>query len=150
MKDKLRLADMGGWSAEYEGLGSSEAHAIANSDGQVVAIAVTRSAGVYPPEATSIARRIVACCNVCDGISTGQLESDFAQGYEPWGHVQHLRAQLDELRKAAGCALALCYEAADFRNGVTDPTGAIDEGSMRAVEVLRDLENAIKNASGTA
>lgn len=100
MSDKLKMADMGGWSAEYDGLGSSAAHAIANSAGEVVAIAVTRGGGFYPPEVTPIAQRIVACWNACTGIPTEQLESDFAQGYEPWGDVQHLRAQRDELLSA--------------------------------------------------
>lgn len=100
MKYKLRLADMGGWRTEYAGYGSTAAHAIANAQGEVIAIAVRKSMNFRPPNVTPIARRIVACCNACTGITTEQLESDFAQGYEPWGDVQHLRAQRDELISA--------------------------------------------------
>ena len=100
MTDKFELVPMGEWIAYHGGTGSNSACAIGNSEGEVVAIAVTRGGGFHPPEATPIARRIVACCNACTGIPTEQLESDFAQGYEPWGDVQHLRAQRDDLLSA--------------------------------------------------
>lgn len=53
------------------------------------------------------ARRIVACVNACRTRTTEQLEMDDLQGYEPWGHVEHLKQQHGELLAAleeiAGC-----------------------------------------------
>lgn len=46
------------------------------------------------------ARRLVACWNACIGITTEQLQSDHDQGYEPWGHVQHLTTGRDALLDA--------------------------------------------------
>lgn len=43
------------------------------------------------------ARRIVACVNACRTRTTEQLEMDDLQGYEPWGHVEHLNQQRDGL-----------------------------------------------------
>lgn len=57
-------------------------------------------AAVYVFLCEDSARRLAACWNACEGVSTERLESDTAQGYEPWGHVQHLQAQRDELLAA--------------------------------------------------
>jgi hypothetical protein len=46
------------------------------------------------------ARRLMACWNACTGITTEQLQSDHDQGYEPWGHVQHLTTGRDALLDA--------------------------------------------------
>lgn len=43
-------------------------------------------------------RRLVACWNYCQGKTTEELEGDFAQGYEPWRHVEHLEAERDAFK----------------------------------------------------
>lgn len=50
--------------------------------------------------AHNVARRIVACVNACEGVSTALLEQDRLQGYEPRGHVKHLQDQRDQLLAA--------------------------------------------------
>lgn len=52
------------------------------------------------PAMEANARRLVACWNACTGITTEQLQSDHDQGYEPWGHVQHLTTGRDALLDA--------------------------------------------------
>lgn len=51
------------------------------------------------------------------------------------------------LREAASAVLAMCDSIGDFRNGVTDPTGTIDEGAIRAGELLEDLRRALATPS---
>lgn len=100
MTDKLKLVAMRGWNAYHEGIGSTSACAIGNDRGDVVAMAVTRGDGWDVPSAAPMARRVVACWNACAGIPTKQLENDFAKGYQPWGDVQNLREQRDQLLAA--------------------------------------------------
>jgi hypothetical protein len=50
------------------------------------------------------ARRIVACWNACIDVPTEKLESDFQQGYEPWGHVGHLRQHAELVEALKGLA----------------------------------------------
>jgi hypothetical protein len=47
------------------------------------------------------------------------------------------------LVRAASAVLAMCDSIGEFRNGVTDSTGTIDEGSVRAGELLEDLRAAL-------
>lgn len=50
---------------------------------------------------------------------------------------------MTDLLKAAAAVLAMCESIGDFRNGVTDPTGSIDEGEVRAGELLEELRAAL-------
>jgi hypothetical protein len=45
------------------------------------------------------ARRIVACVNLLEGIPTEQIESDWKQGWEPYGAAKHFESERDALRE---------------------------------------------------
>ncbi len=47
------------------------------------------------------------------------------------------------LREAMERLVCMCEHYGDFRNGVTDPTGSIDEGVIRATEVIRAARAAL-------
>ncbi len=79
-----------------------------------------------------IYRRQAACWNACTGIPTEQLESDFAQGYEPWGEVQHLSKQRDHL--LAALRLAVLQNSHDM---------------LLTGEEIRFCESTIAKALGT-
>ena len=53
-----------------------------------------------------------------------------------------------ELLEALQALLYMADEHGDFRNGVTDPTGAIDEGNVRAAETFKMCRAAILKATG--
>lgn len=57
------------------------------------------------------------------------------------------KADLLEALKTITC---MCESAGDFSNGVTDPTGTIDEGNVRASEVIQQARAAITKASEAA
>jgi hypothetical protein len=44
------------------------------------------------------ARRIVVCVNLLEGTSTEQIESDWKQGWEPYGAAKHFEAERDALK----------------------------------------------------
>lgn len=51
----------------------------------------------------------------------------------------------DELADAAACVLGMIDGLQpDFRNGVTDATGTIDEGDVRAGEAIERLRAALR------
>jgi hypothetical protein len=54
-------------------------------------------------------------------------------------------AAVEELVKTAGWAMRLIGMAnpGAFENGVTDPTGTIDEGETRAADIYRELSAAL-------
>lgn len=56
-----------------------------------------------------------------------------------------------ELRAVFNAAERIFWHCqyADFRNGVTDSTGTVDEGSVYAAEALWDLHRALKAAGVT-
>ena len=58
----------------------------------------------------------------------------------------NLFAAAPDLMEKASAVLAMCEAIGDFRNGVTDPTGSIDEGEVRAGELLSELRAAISKA----
>lgn len=60
-----------------------------------------------------------------------------------------LAAQRDELLSAAVAVLEMCERHGDFRNGVTDPTGSIDEGNVLASQYFEVLRAAITKAKAT-
>lgn len=53
-----------------------------------------------------------------------------------------------DLLIASKNVLNMCLFHGDFRNGVTDPTGSIDEGDVNASRLLNELEKAIAGAEG--
>lgn len=59
-----------------------------------------------------------------------------------------LIANAPELLAASEAVLEMCVHHGDFRNGVTDPTGSIDEGNVIASRYLEALRLAIAKATG--
>lgn len=53
-------------------------------------------------------------------------------------------AENARLRGAFSNLLEMVEQHADFANGVTDPTGAIDEGRVIAAEQLRKFQEVLK------
>ena len=99
-----------------------------SSDDFVVAESDQLNGGEYilscfGPDQESNGRRIVACVNACRTRTTEQLEMDDLEGYEPWGHVEHLRQQRNELlaalehlhhnAKASGAEMGLALDVAE-------------------------------------
>lgn len=54
---------------------------------------------------------------------------------------QHQR--IEELEKAFRGFVEFCDAWADFRNGVTDPTGSLDEGNVIAAEQFRQARSLL-------
>ena len=65
------------------------------------------------------------------------------------GERDRLRAEIVRVWKALAGLYALCMNANDgaFENGVTDNTGTIDEGDVRASEYLAHARRALKGAT---
>lgn len=61
---------------------------------------------------------------------------------------RQLVEQRDALVRALEAMTGFCDEHADFRNGVTDPTGAIDEGNARAAEYFSIARAALALVKG--
>lgn len=59
-------------------------------------------------------------------------------------------ANSTELVRAASAVFDMCMFHGDFRNGVTDPTGSIDEGNAIASQYLDALRAAIAKVTGEA
>lgn len=93
---------------------------------------------ITPEEATQYARRIVACVNACVGVPTDHLESDYYQGYEPWGHVEHLKKENDTLKAQRDELLESLKEVIGYVHG--------DIG-RRGIKALDKAEKAITNAT---
>lgn len=55
-----------------------------------------------------------------------------------------------DLLVASKAVLEMCLFHGDFRNGVTDPTGSIDEGDVTASRLLKGLKEAIAKAEGAS
>lgn len=53
-----------------------------------------------------------------------------------------------ELKAALGGITAMCEQHGDFRNGVTDPTGTIDEGDVVAGRVIGSARAALAKCEG--
>lgn len=49
-------------------------------------------------DAEANVRRIVACVNACEGVSTERLENNYGQGYSAHDEVKDLRQQRDNLK----------------------------------------------------
>jgi hypothetical protein len=56
--------------------------------------------------------------------------------------VDAAEANVERLRDGLGLLLGLC-DHGDFSNGVTDPTGSIDEGCVRAGEVFDEVRKLL-------
>lgn len=54
------------------------------------------------------------------------------------------QAEISRLRGAFSSLLEMVEQHADFANGVTDPTGTIDEGRVIAAEQLRKFQEVLK------
>lgn len=54
--------------------------------------------------------------------------------------------RVKELEEALAGMLGFCDEHGDFRNGVTDPTGAIDEGNVTASRYFAAARAALSKA----
>ena len=61
---------------------------------------------------------------------------------------RQLVVQRDALVHALEAMTGFCDEHADFRNGVTDPTGSIDEGNVRASEYFSIARAALALVKG--
>ena len=61
---------------------------------------------------------------------------------------RQLVEQRDALVHALEAMTGFCDEHADFRNGETDPTGAIDEGNARAAEYFSIARAALALVKG--
>lgn len=59
-----------------------------------------------------------------------------------------LIAAAPDLLAASIAVLEMCEQHGDFRNGVTDPTGSIDEGEVIASRYFGTLKSAIAKATG--
>jgi hypothetical protein len=83
------------------------------------------------------------CSRAADALGGPTLEDAYAEGRaderEEWAPVL----------AALQTITAMCEAAGDFSNGVTDPTGTIDEGAIRASEVIREARAAIAKATET-
>lgn len=91
---------------------------------------------VSPEGCADQIRRIVACVNACVGVATAVLESDYQQGYEPWGHVKHLERQRDELLAALQLILPMAKGYA-----VSNPVGS-------NAKYIADVESLLVKATG--
>ena len=56
--------------------------------------------------------------------------------------------RVKELEGALGGITAMCEQHGDFRNGVTDPTGTIDEGNVVAGRVIKSARAALAKCEG--
>lgn len=59
-----------------------------------------------------------------------------------------LIAAAPELLEAIELLTSMCEVHGDFSNGVTDPTGSIDEGDVIAGEIIKKARAAIAKAIG--
>ena len=126
---KLKVAEgTDRWSAVYDGYGSSATRGLAIEGGHIIALAVEHNANLFSdPDPMENARRLVACWNACDGISTENLEDNqpvkelaekynaaFAQRDELLAALKHIEGvaladewrDLPEIAKHARAAIA--------------------------------------------
>lgn len=54
------------------------------------------------------------------------------------------RAEVERLREALETITSMCEMHGEFSNGVTDSTGTIDEGNVRAGEIIGAARAALK------
>ena len=66
-------------------------------------------------------------CDCCDGSGEGVATTTCQKCHGAGGYPS---SPTDELCKAVQEALDFTAVIGDFRNGVTDPTGSIDEGEV--------------------
>lgn len=93
----------GDWSASYEGNGSTAYMGIVNDQGTTIALAVAHSTNPWkePEGPDEDARRLVACWNACERVSTEDLESLKRPGDISWAMtIDMLVRQRDELLAA--------------------------------------------------
>lgn len=69
---------------------------------------------------------------------------------ERWDRIEAAIVATTKLIETAERMVATCHGTADFRNGVTDPTGSIDEGEVYGWDAVSSLEQAIQCAKGGA
>jgi len=100
--------DIGSWSAEYDGYGSTCVVGVAVDGGPMVALSVTHTPNLFAePDPIPNARRLVACWNYCIELDTGAMEvltevgKSAADHFQELGHeVAKLTSLNDELLKA--------------------------------------------------
>lgn len=88
------------------------------------------------------ARRMVACVNACSGVDTDQLESDYAEGADPWSHNAHLTARIKRAEQQRDELLAaLKGVAPEGISGSCDECGGFDSECPKSCNyrIARDL-----------
>lgn len=71
---------------------------------------------------TADAKRIVACVNACEGVSTERLENDYRQGYSVHDEIKTLRRQRDTLLSV----VKELEESAGYWSEYDVPLGIVD------------------------
>lgn len=98
---KLKVAEgTDRWSAVYDGYGSSATRGLAIEGGHIIALAVEHNANLFSdPDPMENARRLAACWNALDGISTSQIEAAARSGSIAYA-LHKVISQRDELLEA--------------------------------------------------
>ncbi len=126
---------------------------IFDADGQSLACL---DSTVDPEVATQRARRLAACWNACEGISTPELEVDNVTFTAMLRERDELRAQRDELLEALRDALSVCRSVSICRDRLVKRDGVVmylqtEEWCRWAEdEVGPKLEAAIAKVKGGA
>jgi hypothetical protein len=86
-------------------------------------------------------RRIVACVNACVGVPTEKLESDYVQGYEPYGAVEHMKIERDQARRERDVAIRVLGNGVNvlraFLEGFPDGVAGNELMTDRYAKALR-------------
>lgn len=78
----------------------------------------------------------------CDEIDFHKQRRTFHDTLTLMQH-EHSVVCLEAYRKAFSDLVEYTNECADFRNGVTDPSGGTDEGTIRAANFISDLRHKL-------
>lgn len=117
------INDTGSWSASYDGYGTSSYQGIAIDGGSVIALALAHSPNIFAEvDPSDRARRLVACWNACEGISTEHLENIDMLGEKLAGRFEALHASERELMDTRD---ELLQALIDIAEESTDP-GAVE------------------------
>lgn len=73
----------------------------------------------------------------------GVRYSGFPTCDEAAAELRHLHKVNQELLGALKTITLMCESVGDFSNGVTDPTGTIDEGVILSIGVIKDARAVI-------
>lgn len=79
-------------------------------------------------------------------VRNSDFALEFANGAlkDSMARLADAQAEIARLRGAFSNLLEMVEQHADFANGVTDPTGTIDEGRVIAAEQLRKFQEVLK------